>query len=288
MKGNIRKKRENVMSIHSTSNNPIRLFGDNALTQEGAQNISKALTPFAQDHGVPKSISKLDTIQPRTVKSIETSSAKAFFSSLADAICDICHNIRAFFSQSDETILAIKTPTDNLLTTLRQHQEEIKNLFAKSANSNDAQQLRKACDMLQNTYHELDKKLNDGNKKSYNLAGDGEKYLKKIRNDLKEALDILEPNWKERGHHAVRQFGNDVQQGLKKFGNFVKNAGEKIYKKLPEDEKIEKQMNKLSKNVENFSKNVIKNAEKGINNFRKKMQQFENKVENKINNLLDS
>ena len=255
------------MSIHSTSNNPIRLSGDNALTQQGAQNISKALTPFAQDHGVPKSISKLDTIQPRTVKSIETSSAKAFFSSLADAICDICHNIRAFFSQSDETILAIKTPTDNLLTTLRQHQGEIKNLFAKSPNSNDAQQLRTACEMLQKTHDDLDKQLRNGNNNNYNLAGDGEKYLKKIRNDLKEALDILKPNWEERGRHAVRQLGNDVQQGLKKVGNFFKNLGEEIYNKLPEDKKIEEGLNKFGENVEKFGKKIGKNAQKGINNF---------------------
>ena len=271
------KEKKNVMSIHSTSNNPIRLSGNNALTQEGAQNISKALTPFAHDHGVSKSISKLDTIQPRTVKSIETSSAKAFFSSLADAICDICHNIRAFFSQSDETILAIKTPTDNLLTTLRQHQGEIKNLFDKAPNSNDAKLLREAFDMLRNTYNELDKKLNDGNKKSYNLAGDGEKYLKKIRDDIKEALDILEPNWKERGRHAVRQFGNDVQQGLQKVGNFFRNAGEKIYEKLPEDEAIEKQVNKFGKN-----------AQKKINEFGERLQKFGNKIEKKVDNFFNS
>ena len=264
------------MSIQSTSND-LGVSGDNALTLESAQNISKALTPFAHDHGVAKSISKLDTIQPRTVSSIKTENAKDFFSSLADAICDICHNIRAFFSQSDETILSIKIPTDNLLTTLQKHQEKIKNLFDEDPNSNDAKRLRSACEMLQKTYNELDKKLNDGNKKSYNLAGDGEKYLKKIRDDLKEALDILKPSWKERGRHAVRQFRNDVQQGLQKVGNFFENAGKMIYEKLPEDEAIEKQVNKFGKN-----------AQKKINEFGGRLQKFGNKIEKKVDSLFNS
>lgn len=215
------------MSVDPASNNLIQLSGDNALTKEGAQNISKALTSFAQNHAVPQSISKLDTIQPRTVTSVDTSSAKSFFDSLAQAICDVCHNIRAFFSQSDETILGIARPTENLLEILRQYRGKIKNLFDEKSSPEDAGKLRKACDMLQKTYDELGKKLDNGNRNDYNLAGDGRKVLEEIRNNMDRALEILKPNSKEQFYHDTHQTLNNIRQGLQKAENFLENVAKK-------------------------------------------------------------
>ena len=262
------------MSIQSTPDD-LRVPGDNTLTLKSAQNISKALTPFAHDHGVAKSISKLDTIQPRTVSSIKTENAKDFFSSLADAICDICHNIRAFFSQSDETILSIGEPVMNMVQKLRENSSQIKN--ALKNDTEHAEMLRKGRENIKKAINTLQEKLNNDNKHDFNLAGDGRKALLETLADLYEARILLSYGIKNEMKNAIdnlkifmQSLKNDVRDGAKGLKNDVRDGA----KVLQNDLKIfqDNLKTRIAQEIKSFQEvgqELKEDAKQFFNDFRK-------------------
>ncbi|MBR1843604.1 MAG: hypothetical protein IJ793_01885 [Opitutales bacterium] len=235
------------------------------------------MTPFAHDHGVSKSISKLDTIQPKTVKSIETSSAKAFFSSLADAICDICHNIVAFCSQSDETILSIGKPVMNMVQQLRENSSQIKN--ALKNNTEHAKMLREGRKNIKNAISTLQGKLNNDNKHDFNLAGDGRKALLETLAALYEARILLSYGIKDETENAIddlksfmQSFKNNVRDGAKVFQNDLKifqdNLKTRIAQEIKSFQEVGKELKEDAKQFFNdFGKWISENVDEAKNLF---------------------
>ena len=223
------------MTINPTQNGPIQLSDNSGMVANGkAKLVSEALTPFVNGFRVSKDLSKLSDTRIRDVKSLDFSNAKKFFSSLAQAIRDICNNIDAFLSTPGQNLMIhnIQSQTSILLNTLKDHANDIKNL----PNSNDAE-LTRAAEMLRERLDQLEEKVNNIG------SGEGKAVLEKVRNQIKQALEILEPklshkvrgkaiHMKNKAMKGVENLSNKIEKGLEDAGNKIGQWAGNIIKKI--------------------------------------------------------
>ena len=249
------------MSIDPTQNGPIQLSVDKTITEEGAKNISEALTPFAKDFKVAKDLSKLSDTKIRTVKSLDFSNAKKFFSSLAQAIRDICHNIDAFLSTPDQNlrIYNISSQTSNLLKTLKEHEDDIKKL-RNGGDKNNIKGLKDAAEMLKQRLDQLNEKMAKIGSDFDILFGEGKAALEMVRDQIKDAIDILEPGKLDKLCGDVRHAGNKLKKFVNKSAEHLSKSAEHL------SDEIERKINKVGQKISNIS-----------NRMSAKMKQFINK-----------
>ena len=274
-------------SIQNIQKQPTDSLADvgNTVGKDGTHSVQNAFTTFKNDLKERSSGNALNTLQKLRYRNtpIDTSNVGKFFLSIGQRILDVCHNIRVALDSS-QPALNIGVPIENLRNELLQsnNANAIKNEFEQRTNGNAAKYLRTVRGELTNLKGEINNKL-ENNK----YPDDTKAVLQEIKRYIDEIIAILAPTKTEQ----LRQFGhelkNDIKDGFQKVGNFFKNAGGKIYEKLPEDKKVEEELNKFGENVENFGKKICKNIQKKASGFGNQMQKIGDKITNKMDDFLN-
>ena len=226
-----------IQSIQTQSTDSLTDVG-NAVGKDGKYSVENAFTTFKddlKDRGSENALNNLQKLSYRHT-TLDTSGVGKFFLSLGQKILDACHNLRVALD-SQQPALNIGVPIENLrLDLLKQsNKDAIKNEFNQRPNGAAANYLCTVRQELTNLQRKIDGKL-----KNNKYPDDTKAVLKGTCNYIEEIITILSPTTVEQIKQFGHEFGNNVKDGFQKVGNFLGNVGEKIYEKLPEDEKIEK------------------------------------------------
>jgi ElaB/YqjD/DUF883 family membrane-anchored ribosome-binding protein len=237
------------MTINPTQNSPIQLSDNSGMVANGkAKLVSEALTPFVNGFRVSKDLSKLSDTRIRDVKSLDFSNAKKFFSSLAQAIRDICYNIDAFLSTPGQNlrIHIISSQTSILLDTLETHKGYIEDLRSSGSDDNN-KELNRATKMLRDRLGQLKEKIK--------LSGEGKAVLEQVQTQINKALKILEPRPQDKVRGEVVHVVDKAQEFVKKGVN-----------------QVEKGMENLNNGIEKGVKQLGNKFKQGFNNLISKIK----------------